>query len=47
MAQTIQLGRAKVQTLGSTERIDLAGVEGGQNFLNVQGGDAMNELLFS
>ena len=47
MAQPIKLGRTDMQALCGGERIELAGVEGAQNFLNVEGGNTMDELFFS
>ena len=44
VAQAVELGGADVQALGGGQRIQLAGVEGGEDFLNVEGRDAMSEL---
>jgi hypothetical protein len=38
------LGGAEVQALGGGQRIQLAVVEGGQDFLDVEGRDPMGEL---
>ena len=44
VTQAAELGGAEVQALGGGARIELAGVEGGQDFLDVEGRDAMREL---
>lgn len=47
MAKPVELGRTDVQTLCGRERVELAGVEGRKNFLNVEGRDTVGELFFS
>ena len=47
MAEPVQLGWTDAQTLCGRERVELAGVEGVQNFLNVESGNTMDELFFS
>ena len=44
VAQAVELGGAEVQALGGGGRIQLAGVEGGEDFLDVERRDAMSEL---
>jgi hypothetical protein len=44
VAQAVELGGAEVQALGGGQRIQLAVVEGGQDFLDVEGRDPMGEL---
>ena len=46
MAQAIELGGTQVQALGRGGRIQLAGVEGGEDLLDVEGRDPMGELFF-
>ncbi len=46
MAQSVELGRTEAQTLCGRERVELARVEGGQNFLNVESWNTMGELFF-
>lgn len=46
MAKPVELGRTDVQTLCGREGVELAGVEGGQNFLDVESRNTMDELFF-
>ena len=46
MAQPVELGQTEAQTLCGRERVELARVEGGQNFLNVESWNTMGELFF-
>lgn len=47
VTQAIELSLADMQTLGGAERIELARIKGGENFLNVERWDTMDELFFS
>jgi len=44
VAQAIELGGAEVQALGGGRRIQLTGVEGGEDFLDVEGRNTMSQL---
>ena len=44
VAQAVELGWAEVRALGGGRRIQLAGVEGGEDFLDVEGRDPMGKL---
>ena len=44
--QPIELGWAYVQALGGGQRVELTGVKGGEDFLDIDGGNAMDELFF-
>lgn len=46
VAPPVELGRAEVKTLGGGQRVKLAGVEGSEDFLDVERWDAMGELWF-
>src|SRR2546421_11502938 len=46
MAKAIKLSRADLQTLRRRERIELAGIEGGEDFLNVDDWGAVDKLSF-
>jgi hypothetical protein len=46
VAQAVELSGADMQALGGGRRVELAGVEGSQDFLDVDGWNAMDELLF-
>ncbi len=46
MAKAIKLSRTNIQTLRRRERIEWAGIEGGENFLNVNDRGAMDKLSF-
>src|SRR5580698_8442315 len=46
MSQPIELGRADMQALRRRQGVESAVIEGGQDFLNEDGRDAMNELFF-
>ena len=45
MTQFIEPGAADHQPYGSGGSIELAGIEGGEDFLDVEGRDAVGELL--
>jgi hypothetical protein len=46
MAQFVEAGAADHKALRGDAGIELAGIEGGEDFLGVEGGDAVSELLF-
>ena len=46
MAQFVEAGATDHQTLGGREGVELAGVEGGEDFLDVEGFEAVSQLLF-
>jgi len=46
VAQAVELSGADMQALGGGQRVELAGVEGGQNFLNVKSWNTVDELFF-
>jgi hypothetical protein len=46
MAQPIELGWADVQALCRRQSVELASIESGQNFLNEEWRNTMNELFF-
>ena len=45
MAQLIEAGGTDHQPLGGGEGVECAGIKGGEDFLNVEGGGAVRELL--
>lgn len=47
MAKPVKLGRTEVEALRRRERVELAGVEGGQNLLHVESWHAVEQLFFS
>ena len=47
MAKSVELSRAEMQALCGRDRVKLAGVEGVEDVLNVEGWDPMEELFFS
>ena len=46
VAELVEAGGTEVQPLSGGQRVELAGVKGGENFLNVEGRDTMSELSF-
>lgn len=46
MAKAVELGWTDVQTLCGRKRIQLAGVEGGENFLDEESWHTMGDLFF-
>jgi hypothetical protein len=44
VAQPAELGGAEVQALGDGPRIELTGVEGGEDFLDIERGNTVSEL---
>jgi hypothetical protein len=44
VAEAIELGRANMQPLGGGQRVELTSVERGQDFLDIERGNAMSEL---
>lgn len=46
MAQLIEAGGTDHQPLGGGEGVECASIEGGEDFLNIEGGSAVSELLF-
>ena len=47
MAQLVKPSGTDLQARRGGERIELAAIEGGEDFLDVERGDAMSQLLFS
>jgi hypothetical protein len=45
VAQAVELRGTEMQTLGGGQRVELTGVKGGQHFLDVEGRNAMGQLL--